>query len=140
MSVGGETTTEYEIGGEGVVEDDGELWALQRAGQRTGDGAVVKVAGVIGDLGLVIAATENAGATVVSRAALGVSWIALPGGEDLGGRIEQLSRSLPASVTLRIGDALPSPAPGAVALMRRIKERFDPARIFPELTFTGAAS
>ncbi len=124
----------------GVVEDDGELWALQRAGQRIGDGAVVKVAGVIGDLGPVIAAAEGAGATVVSRAALGLSWIAVPGGEDLGGRIDQLSRSLPATVTLRIGDALPSPAPGAVALMRRVKARFDPVRMFPELTFTGAAS
>jgi glycolate oxidase FAD binding subunit len=123
----------------GVVEEDAELWALQRAGQRTGDGAVVKVAGVIGDLGAVIAATEDAGAVLVSRAALGLSWIAVPGGEDLGRRIDRLGRSLPATATLRIGGALPSPAPGAVALMRRVKARFDPTRSFPELTFMGAA-
>jgi glycolate dehydrogenase FAD-binding subunit len=122
-----------------VVTDDDELWALQRARQRVHNGAVAKVSGVIGDLGAVIAAAENIGATVVSRAALGLSWIAVPGGEDLDRRIEQLRRSLPPSAAIGAGDALPSPAPGAVALMQRIKARFDPARIFPELTFGEAA-
>lgn len=123
----------------GVVEDDEELWAVQRAGQRNGDGTVVRVAGVIGDLAVVIAAAEDAGATVVSRAALGLSWIAVPGGEDLGRRIGQLERSLPATATVRVDDAVPAPGPGALALMRRVKARFDPTRIFPELTFTGVA-
>jgi len=126
--------------------DDDDLWAAQRAGQRSADGAVLKVSSVPGDLGVVLAAARDAGAHAVSRAGLGLHWLTLPGGGDLAARIEGLRAALaPRACTLQ--DA-PEPVRAAVApwpeldagvleLTRRVKARFDPARIFSPGSFVG---
>jgi glycolate oxidase FAD binding subunit len=119
-----------------VIEDDDELWAAQRARQR-GD-TVVKVAGLIGDLAAVLHAAEDAGGTVVGRAALGLSWVDLD-----AGRVPALRAALPGcSATVldgagRVEAPWPAPDPGALAVMERIKSRFDPARVFSPGAFTG---
>jgi glycolate oxidase FAD binding subunit len=125
-------------GGE-VIEDDHELWAHHRSLQRS-DGAVVKVSGRPTDLPAVIAAA--AGATVVSRAVLGLSWLAFPPGDDLADRIATVRHALaPRACTVldgadRVGDPWPD-AGGAQVVMERLKARFDPARIFRPGTFVG---
>jgi glycolate oxidase FAD binding subunit len=37
----------------------------------------------------------------------------------------------------RVGDPWPAPTDGALAVMARVKERFDPARIFRPGVFVG---
>ncbi len=126
------------VGGE-VVEDDHELWARHRALQRS-RGAVVKVSGRPTDLPAVLAAA--AGATVVSRAVLGLSWIALEPGDDLAERVRTIRSALaPRACTVldgapRIADPWPD-AGGAQVVMERLKARFDPARIFLPGSFVG---
>jgi glycolate oxidase FAD binding subunit len=130
------------LDGADVIADDGELWAAQRARQRSPEGVVVKVAGVMSDLGGVLRAAEAEGATVVSRAALGLSWVALEG-EDLGGRANRLRSALGGCSTTVLDGAAhvsapwPSPDPGALAVMERIKSRFDPAGVFRPGAFVG---
>jgi glycolate oxidase FAD binding subunit len=127
-----------------VVEDDDELWSAQRARQRSPGGAALKVAGTLGDLPGVLRAAEGSGATVVSRAALGLSWIALDGGDDLAARADAVRAALPAGATATVldgGDALrdpwPEPPAAALAVMQRIKARFDPAQVFRPGAFAG---
>jgi glycolate oxidase FAD binding subunit len=123
-----------ELGGVRVEEDDHELWAQQRARQRSPDGVVVKVSGRPTDLPLVIAAAG--GASVVSRAALGVSYVT-------GGDVAELRRALaPRHCAVldgadRVPDPWPTVDPGALAVMERIKSRFDPARRFRPGAFVG---
>lgn len=108
-----------------VVEDDGALWAAQRARQR-GD-CVVKVSGRITDLPAVCAT----GAAVVARAGLGLAWcqVAPDAVDDL------VTALAPRACTVLDGPealrarAWPPPDPGTLALMRRLEERFDPAGI-----------
>jgi glycolate oxidase FAD binding subunit len=125
-------------GGE-VVEDDHELWAHHRALQRS-PGAVLKVSGRPTDLPGVLAAAGSA--TVVSRAALGLSWVAFPPGEDLAERVAAFRSALaPRACTLldgadRLADQWPD-AGGAQVVMERLKARFDPARIFRPGVFVG---
>jgi glycolate dehydrogenase FAD-binding subunit len=121
------------------TEDDAELWERQRSAQRRPDGAVVKIAHLITELETVLQAADRARARVVSRAGLGLSWLSLSGdGDDVAARVGVLRRALPdAALTVLDGahlvaDPRPSPAPGALAVMERLKARFDPARIFPE--------
>jgi glycolate dehydrogenase FAD-binding subunit len=121
------------------IEDDQALWERQRDAQRQLDGAVVKVAHVITGLEAVLRAADRARARVVSRAGLGLSWVALTGdGDDVAARVGALRHAL-ANATLTVldgaglvADPRPAPAPGALAVMERLKARFDPARIFPE--------
>ena len=128
-----------------AVDDDDQLWAGQRAGQRSQGGAVLKVSGRPGDLAPVIRATEDAGGALVGRAAHGLYWIALEG-EGLADRVGMVRDALEprASVLLDGPDALREAVepwgpvdPGALTVMRRVKERFDPARIFRPGAFVG---
>ncbi|MFN2569791.1 MAG: FAD-binding oxidoreductase [Candidatus Dormibacteria bacterium] len=125
-----------------VVADGAALWERQRACQRTAEGAVLKVAGVIGDLPAVLGAAREAGAQAVARAGLGLAWLTLPG-DRLDARLRDLRERLPATtLTLlggaeRVGDPWPAPEPGALAVMQRIKARFDPADVFAPGTFVG---
>jgi glycolate oxidase FAD binding subunit len=127
---------------EAVEKDDDPLWDEQRARQRSADGAVLKVSGRPTDLANVIRAAEAARATVVSRAALGLSWIALAPGDDLGERVATIRSALsPRACTVldgaaRVEDPWPD-AGGAQVVMERLKARFDPARIFRPGTFVG---
>jgi len=93
---------------------------------------VLKVSGRPTDLPAVIRAAGDA--TVVSRAALGLSWIAL---EDAS-RVADIRQALsPRHCAVLDGcDEVPSEAPGQV-VMERLKARFDPARIFRPGVFVG---
>jgi len=116
-----------------VIEDDDELWETQRARQR--GSCVLKVSGRVTDLPAVC----RTGAAVTGRPALGLYWLSLAP-EDIAGAREALA---PRACTLL--DAPPelraqtwsAPDPGALAVMARVKERFDPARSFRPGTFVG---
>jgi len=119
--------------------DDDEIWDRQRARQRSADGIVLKVSGRPTDLPAVIGAARGQGGTVVSRAALGLSWLALPAGADVATVREALA---PRPVTVldgaeKVADAWPAPPEGTLAVMARLKERFDPARIFRPGAYVG---
>ena len=118
-----------------VVEDDDELWMEQRVHQR-GE-CVLKVSGRATD----VAAVCRTGAAVVGRPALGLYWLSLPAEADAvaAARAALAPRActlLDAPPELR-ADAWAAPDAGALAVMARVKERFDPARIFRPGTFVG---
>jgi glycolate oxidase FAD binding subunit len=118
-----------------VAEDDDELWMRQRIHQR-GE-CVLKVAGRGTDLPAVCAAA----ASVVGRPALGLYWLSLPADAEAvaAARAALAPRActlLDAPEALR-AQAWADPDAGALALMARVKERFDPARIFRPGTFVG---
>jgi glycolate oxidase FAD binding subunit len=126
-----------ELGEVTIDTDDAEQWALRRGMQR-GD-LVVKVSGRPTDLESVIAEARRAGGTVVSRAGLGLSWVNLPPDAD----VQALRAALaPRACTVldgadRVADPWPAVEPGALAVMERIKARFDPGRAFKPGTFVG---
>jgi glycolate oxidase FAD binding subunit len=126
-----------ELDGVAIDEDDEEIWAVRRGLQR-GE-LVLKVSGRPTDLPAVIREARAAGGTVVSRAALGLSWIALPADADVIAVREALA---PRACTVldgadRVSDPWPAVDPGALAVMERIKARFDPGRAFKPGTFVG---
>jgi len=95
---------------------------------------VVKVSGRPTDLPNVIRAAAEHGGTVVSRAALGLSWIALP---DASGVAAIRAALAPRHCTVLDGvEEVPEAAPGQ-EVMERLKARFDPARIFRPGSFVG---
>jgi glycolate oxidase FAD binding subunit len=123
--------TKLELEGVEVIEDDDALWVAQRARQR--GTIVLKVSGRSTDLPAVIRAAG--GGSVVSRGALGLSWIAV---EDVAAVRQALS---PRACTVldgadRVGEQWPDPG-GAQVVMERLKARFDPARIFRPGSFAG---
>ena len=138
-----ETARLLDLEGAEAVPDDEPLWAAQRARQRSAEGAVVKVSGRQTDLPAVLRAADAARGTVVSRAGLGLSWIALAPGADLAGRVAALRAALaPRACAVldgaeRLADPWPAPDPGALVVMERVKARFDPARIFRPGAFVG---
>jgi glycolate oxidase FAD binding subunit len=122
-----------------IEDDDDQLWARRRSLQRAPDGFVVKVAGRPTDLPTVINEARRAGGTIVSRAALGLSWIKLPPDADINALREALA---PRACTVldgadRVEDPWPPVDPGVLAVMERIKARFDPGRAFKPGTFVG---
>ena len=120
-----------------IVDDDQEHWAAQRDRQRAN--LIVKVSGRPTDLPAVIGEARAAGGSLVSRAALGLSWIALPAGADVAALRAALA---PRSCTVLDGadtvqDPWPAVDPGVLAVMERIKARFDPAQTFRPGAFVG---
>lgn len=113
-----------------VIDPDGQLWERQRAGQRSADRALVRVAAAPTQLALVLRAAERAEATVVGRVALGQSFLevapeAVPGlREHLPAGAAVVVLDVPAGSELDRWGSVPGPA---LELMRRVKERFDPA-------------
>jgi glycolate oxidase FAD binding subunit len=127
---------ELGLTGVDVTDQDGQLWERQRAGQRSADQALVRVAAPPTALAAVIEAAEACDGTVVGRAALGTSFV-----EVVPAAVAQLRSRLPAGVSAVLLDAPASlraqddpwgtqdgPLGGpALELMRRVKARFDPA-------------
>jgi glycolate oxidase FAD binding subunit len=114
-----------------LTEDDGALWERQRAAQRSRAAAVVRIAHAPSALAEVLHATAAAAGTLVGRAALGTSYVeAAPETVPALRRAVAPARTvvLDAPATLRAqDDPWDSPEPAALALMRSIKDRFDPA-------------
>lgn len=112
-----------------VIEPDGQLWERQRAGQRSADQALVRVAAAPNALAAVLRAADHGEATVVGRAALGQSYLELAPEDVIG-----LRGQLPAGAAAVVLDAPATvaldrwgPVPGpALDLMHRVKRRFDP--------------
>jgi glycolate oxidase FAD binding subunit len=107
---------------------------------------VLKVSGRASDLAAACRAAEEAGGRLVGRAALGLFWIALEG-DALPERIGAVRAALapracvlldaPEDVRAAVDPWGPGPEAGALAVMARVKERFDPARIFRPGAFVG---
>jgi glycolate oxidase FAD binding subunit len=135
------------LAGEGMEtrseEDDAGLWDDQRAPQRSADGVVVKVSGVQEQLAAQMGAAERCGGSLVARAAHGLAWVRLPGADA----VAELRRELAPSpcVVLDAPDAVRAAVDpwgvasdsGAVDLMRRVKQRFDPAGACNRNAFVG---
>jgi glycolate oxidase FAD binding subunit len=129
-----------------IETDDDSCWEAQRAAQR-GD-LVVKVSALPAALPAVMAAGRALGGTLVARAGLGLAWMHLPvGGSpgDVVATVEDLRRRLaPTPCVLLDGPAEVRAAldpwggeTGPVDLMRKVKERFDPAGICAPGLFVG---
>jgi hypothetical protein len=126
-----------------IAVDDGELWTRQRAGQRSKDGALVRVAARPSALAAVLRAADACEATLVGRAALGHSFLDLD-----PGAVRALTDTLPAGARCLLLDG-PTPAREALepwgpsipepllALMRSVKDRFDPAHVCNPGAFVG---
>jgi len=125
-----------------VVSDDDSLWARQRAGQRSPKRALVRIAARPSELPAVLRSAQAAGGTLVGRATLGSSFV-----EVDPDAVTRLRGALPAGAVSVILDA---PATlretlepwglqngRALELMRRIKDRFDPARACNPGVFVG---
>jgi glycolate oxidase FAD binding subunit len=95
---------------------------------------VIKVSGRPTDLAKVIRAADDHGGTVVSRAALGLSWIGLQNAEGVPDIVEALAPRW-CQVLDGVSD-VPGPVPGQ-EVMDRLKARFDPSRIFRPGVFVG---
>ncbi|MDA0173141.1 FAD-binding oxidoreductase [Solirubrobacter taibaiensis] len=107
-----------------------EVRGLQRGA------VVVKVSGRPTDLPRVIRTADSHSGTVVSRAALGLSWIGLQSADSVAAIREELA---PRHCTVLDGAAdgqWPVDVAGQV-VMERLKARFDPARIFRPGSFVG---
>ena len=121
-----------------AVEEDEAIWSLQREGQRSTEGTVVRVSATLSQLPEVLAAADRLGARAVGRAGLGLTWLRLEdrAPEAAAAAVAEPRRQLsptacavldaPAAVRERVDPWGPA-QPGAMALMRRVKERFDPA-------------
>ncbi len=123
--------------------DDAPLWAQQRAGQRAQDGlAMVRIAGRPSRLSELLRLSDEFGGAVVGRAALGTAFVELEPSALAGFRAKLGSGSrsviLDAPAELRSGlDAWGGGAGPAVELMRRVKQRFDPAHVCNPGVFVG---
>jgi glycolate oxidase FAD binding subunit len=123
-----------------VVADDDELWEAQRASQRGAGRTVVRVSGLQTQLGEVLRFAERSGARVVGRIGPGLSYVTLPAGPwgEVASGLADLRSALapsscvvldaPADVRAQV-DSWGPRDPAALALMHRVKDRFDPAGV-----------
>ncbi len=126
-----------------VADSDAGLWARQRAGQRSRERVLVKLAARPSRLADVLRAVDAAGGTLVGRAALGTSYVELDPDAVIGLRAALQDGEY--SVVL---DAPPGARPeldawgpndsAALGLMQRVKHRFDPAQACNPGAFVGA--
>jgi glycolate oxidase FAD binding subunit len=130
-----------------IEEDDDAQWVGQRAAQRSAEGTVVRVSGLRSDLPAVLRAAARAGAWVVGRAGLGLSWVTLPAGSpaEVAAAVGELRSTLAprpcvvldAPDDVRAAVDVWGPQTGPVELMRRVKERFDPSGACNPGVFVG---
>ena len=123
---------EHGLTGVDVSDHDDPLWERQRAGQRSAEAALVRIAARPSALAAVIAAAERCAGTLVGRAALGHTFV-----EVEPEAVDRLREALPdaAAAVLLDGpaevrgrhDPWGAVAGPAAELMRRVKARFDPA-------------
>jgi glycolate oxidase FAD binding subunit len=120
-----------------VVEDDAALWDEQRARQRSAEGIVVRVSGVQDQLEAQVRAADRLGGSLVARAAHGLAWVTLPD----AAAVAELRRALAPSPCVVLDgeaeDVWGTDDGAAVELMRRVKERFDPAGACNPGVFVG---
>jgi glycolate dehydrogenase FAD-binding subunit len=125
-----------------VTDQDGQLWERQRAGQRSLDHALVRVAAIPTELGAVIGAADACEGTLVGRAALGTSFV-----EVAPDAVARLRRALPGSARAVLldgpaslrggGESWGTLADPELELMRRVKMRFDPTHTCNPGLFVG---
>jgi glycolate oxidase FAD binding subunit len=125
-----------------TIVDDEALWSEQRAAQRRTDGVILKVSARVTDLPDVIRAASAQGATLVSRAGLGLSWLGFDATADVAARVAATRSTLAPRHCLALDGAArvenpPLADPALVALTQRVKARFDPAGIFRPGAFGG---
>jgi len=121
-----------------VVADDDALWARQRALQRSDTHSVVKVTTPLTGLDRVVQAAHEADGTLVARAGLGLSWIRVADARVQG--LRDALAPVPTTVldgAARAADPWPPVGAPALALMRRLKSRFDPAGVLCPGVFVG---
>ncbi|MGO9823117.1 MAG: FAD-binding oxidoreductase [Solirubrobacteraceae bacterium] len=125
-----------------VTPDDRGLWERQRAGQRSRDRAMVRVAARPTALAAVLRATDACDGTLVGRAALGCSYIEVA--PDAVGTLRAALGHLAPTTLLDAPAACRAqhdPWGGgqraAVELMRSVKARFDPAATCNPGLFVG---
>jgi glycolate oxidase FAD binding subunit len=123
-----------------TTHDDADFWSRQRELQRSDSRVVLKLTGPPSALSSVIGLADAHDATVVARAALGISYLTLEP-EQVAGLRERLPRGLSAVVLDRPnGSALDTwgrQGGGATDLMRAVKRQFDPAGICNPGVFVG---
>ena len=122
-----------------LVEDDEELWSAQREGQRaTEGGCVVRVSGLPAQLAETARTADALEGALVGRAGLGLTWISFDAGADAAAAVSECRARLapsPCVVVEAPAEVRAALDPWGVAdgpeltLMRRLKERFDPARV-----------
>jgi glycolate oxidase FAD binding subunit len=119
-----------------IVEDDDEVWSVQRAGQRSADGLIVKVSALPSDLPRVVGAVEARQGGLVGRGGLGVSWISVPASAEGVDHVVADLRSaldpLPCAVLdspVPVERPWPVAEPGLARLLGRVKARFDPGEV-----------
>ncbi|GIJ65741.1 FAD-binding oxidoreductase [Virgisporangium ochraceum] len=120
-----------------VSTDDDAIWAAQRQSQRHPDGVTLKVSGRPTDLEKVLARGEP----VVGRAGLGLYWVRGPAEAewvaDVRAALTPRACSIVDGAAPAGVDPWPAPDRGALEVMRRVKARFDPARVFRPGAFVG---
>jgi glycolate oxidase FAD binding subunit len=125
-----------------VTDQDGQLWERQRAGQRSQEQALVRIAATPTELGAVIGAVDACEGTLVGRAALGSSFVELAPDAvgRLRGALPRAARAvlLDGPAPLRSAGESWGAQPGPeLELMRRVKTRFDPAHTCNPGLFVG---
>jgi glycolate oxidase FAD binding subunit len=117
-----------------VIDDDAGVWARQRAGQRSAEAALVRVALRPSRMAELLAAADAAGGTIVGRAALGIFYVELDPDtvESFRGSLPPeaiaIVQDAPAELRARI-DPWPAPPEQLAALMGRVRRQFDPAGV-----------
>jgi glycolate oxidase FAD binding subunit len=119
-----------------VAEPDAGLWDAQREVQRARAGepdTVVRISARQTDLPELLGIASASSAVLVGRAGLGLHWLRLPEPASVPDALTALRRDVtalvldaPADLRGRV-DAWGPRDPAALALMRRVKDGFDPA-------------
>jgi glycolate oxidase FAD binding subunit len=126
-----------------VVPDDEQLWETQRAGQRSPDGVVIRVAARPSRLADVLGAARASDGRVVARVALGQSFVTVEP-ESAQAVVAALPEGAPwmlLDAPQAVREALepwgPTAPRAALELMHRVKARFDPSRTCNPGLFVG---
>ena len=115
-----------------ITRDDEAIWTRQRAGQRSEEATLVRMATRPSALGDVLSAARDCGAALVGRAALGTSYLELS--PDAVAPLRERFCDAPGVVVLdgpvqlrQRHDAWGGRQGPALELMQRVKRSFDPA-------------